>query len=294
MSTPTRTVGLLHAGEMGASLAAVLRRRGSTVLTTVAGRSEATAQRARQQGLIIVDNLADLIRRADVVFSLVLPAAAEQMAQSYCEMASLAPAGAIFVDVNSIGPETVGAMADRLQSVGVDFVDGAINGLAKNLPVSGTLFLSGKRAADVGALFGDAVRVRLLGGRIGSASAMKMLLGGMSKGICALYLELALLAQRRDMLPQMIEATAQIYPGVWALIERMLPTYAQHAGRRRDEMQHLCETILASGQEPCVIDAVQRLHETLAHESLGAADGVCELIQRLARNEFLAGALQRK
>jgi hypothetical protein len=44
----------------------------------------------------------------------------------------------------------------------------------------------------------------------------------------------------------------------------MLPTYAQHAGRRVTEMRELATTMSESGLEPCVVAAVGRLHEQLA------------------------------
>ena len=75
-------------------------------------------------------------------------------------------------------------------------MDGAINGLAKNLTSSATMFLSGPRASEVADLFGQHVRVRLLGHEFGRASAMKMLLSGLSKGVCALFAETALTAAR--------------------------------------------------------------------------------------------------
>jgi hypothetical protein len=93
---------------------------------------------------------------------------------------------------------------------------------------------------------------------------MKMLLGGVSKGVCALFLELALVAQTRGMLSDMLAECSRIYPGIQALVDRMLPTYAQHAGRRAEEMSELLATATAGGLEPCLLDAVSRMHELMA------------------------------
>src|SRR5438309_2316712 len=46
--TPAKTIGILYPGEMGASLAALLRGRGHRVVTTLAGRGERTAGRCRE------------------------------------------------------------------------------------------------------------------------------------------------------------------------------------------------------------------------------------------------------
>jgi 3-hydroxyisobutyrate dehydrogenase-like beta-hydroxyacid dehydrogenase len=293
MTDRITTVGVLHVGEMGAAVAAVLRSRGARVVTTVAGRSQRTAGRCREAGVEVLDSLADVVRVSDVVMSLVPPASAEQLVNEYCEHAHVAPAGAVYVEMNSIGPELCAILGEKVERAGCSFVDAAINGLAKNLTTSGTLFLSGPGSEQVAALFGGAVRTRMLGEEIGRASAMKMLLAGVSKGVCALFVELGLAAQRREMLTEMLEASSQIYPGIMQLIDRMLPTYALHAPRRAMEMNELQETLRAADLEPCVVDAVRRLHESLAEESFDTpAEGngwtVASLIQHLQRRDFLA------
>lgn len=300
MSAAAPTIGLLYPGEMGAALTAVLRGRGLRVLTTMMGRSPETAERCRRVGIEVLPALEDVIRHSDVVISVVVPAAAETVAIDYCRLAHLAPATALYVDANSIGPEQVTALGAQLKQAGRNFVDAAVNGLAKNLTTSGTLFLSGERAGEVAGLFAPAVQVRELGDEIGRASAMKMLLGGLSKGVCALFAELALLAERREMLDEMIEESSRIYPGLMQLVERMLPTYAQHAGRRATEMSEVDQTERATGMQPCVIDAVRQLHEELATikaTAIKAADAhgcdvgcdVATFIRRLADEGVLGG-----
>ena len=91
-------------------------------------------------------------------------------------------------------------------------MDAAVNGLAHNAASSGTLFLSGPRAAEVARLFAGTMRVQELGSEPGSASAMKMLLGGLSKGLCALFLELALLAREQGMLGRCWRRAAESTP----------------------------------------------------------------------------------
>ena len=291
MSGRFETVGVLYPGEMGAALSALLRRRGTPVVTTLRGRSEATARRCAESGAVVVASLAEVVRASDVVISLVVPSAAEQVARDYSELASLAPAGAIFVDANSIGPEKAAAMAARVESAGRSFVDSSINGLAKNLASSGTLYLSGARAAEVERLFDGLMRVRVLGAEAGRASAMKMLLGGLSKGVCALFTELALLAERQGMLEEMIEAVSSTYGGVAALAERMLPTYDRHAERRLTEMNELEATARAAGMSPAVIEAVCRLHAALARAMPTGAAGA-DRINGVAAGRNLASSVR--
>ena len=285
------TVGVLYAGELGASVGALLRGRGVRVVTTAEARSAATVRRAREAGMIMLDGVAAVVREADIVMSVVPPAAVEEVAAAYCNHAHLAPAGGLYVDVNSIGPELATTIAAKIEGCGHHFIDAAINGLAKNLASGGTLYLSGRRASDLARVFEGAMRVRVLGDIPGKASAMKMLLSGLSKGVCALVTELALLAESQRMLPEMIEAMAQIYPGIWALVERMFPTYPKHAARRADEMRELEQTAQGAGLEPCVISTVARLHEILADASLENMPGdgwtVAALVRQLAAQRVL-------
>ena len=264
MSTTTPTVGILYPGEMGAAVAAMLHSRGVAVATTVQGRSAATANLARTSGAVLLDSFQEVVRGSDVLISLVVPSAAEQVAAEYCAAARLAPRGAIYVDANSISPERAGRIAEPIEAAGRSFVDASINGLAKNLASSGTLFLSGRRAGEVARLFEGATRVKLLGDEVGRASAMKMLLGGLSKGLCALLAELAVLAHEQGMLDEMLEAVGRTYGGVAAVAERMLPTYARHAERRHTEMSELAATARDAGVTPRVIEGVLRFHEALA------------------------------
>jgi 3-hydroxyisobutyrate dehydrogenase-like beta-hydroxyacid dehydrogenase len=284
------TVGLLYPGEMGASFGRVLTAQGHRVITALAARSGRTQRLSREAGIVCLNSLAELADESDVIVSLVSPAAAGQVAGDFCTVAKRSRPGALYVDANSIGPELKLAIAGQLANVSVDFVDGAINGLAKNLTSGGTLFLSGARAGDVAALVGKAMRVSVLGDQVGQAATMKMLLGGLSKGLCALFLELAVMAQRREMLPQMLEACGKIYPGVTTVIDRMLPTYALHAERRATEMRELDRTSRETAMEPCVIDAIRQLHDGLAQIAFNAADGstVTSLIERVVAEGLLA------
>jgi hypothetical protein len=135
--------------------------------------------------------------------------------------------------------------------------------------------------------------VVVLGEVVGRASGMKMLLSGVSKGICGLFVELAVAAERQGMLAEFSEATARIYPGIWALVERMVPTYPAHAGRRATEMAELERTVRAAGQTPVVLDGVREVHQMLAGAGLedtphGGGWTVASVVKELAANGFLA------
>jgi 3-hydroxyisobutyrate dehydrogenase-like beta-hydroxyacid dehydrogenase len=157
------------------------------------------------------------------------------------------------VDLNSVSPETVRRVEAVLAPAGVGFVDGAVHGLASQLPACGTLYLSGPAAPAVAACFGPLLRVRVLGAEVGQASAFKMMISGLAKGTVALVVEMSLAARRAGLLDDLLACYRDAYPGIMALAERMLPTYPQHAARRADELAEVEHTLATLGVEPRMV-----------------------------------------
>ena len=150
-------------------------------------------------------------------------------------------------------------MAEEFERAGVGFVDATVQGPAARLAERGTLFLSGEGAGEVARAFGNRMRVVVLEGPAGSASRLKMLLGGLAKGVAALYLEVAVSAAAFGLLDEVNEAARTQWPGVLELAERMLPTFPRHSGRRVDELRAVERTIEGHGLCPEVIPGARRL-----------------------------------
>jgi 3-hydroxyisobutyrate dehydrogenase-like beta-hydroxyacid dehydrogenase len=198
-------VGLLHPGEMGAAIGAVLRERGIEVLWASDGRGEATASRAEAAGLIDAGTVAELARRSSVVLSVCPPHAAADVA------ASVGDFRGVFVDANAISP----AATRRIAATFERFVDGGIVGGPPSSSDGPRLYVSGADAAAVRDLFaGTPVDARILSGEIGDASALKMVYAAWTKGTAALLLAIrevarhegvdeALLAEWRESIPEL-------------------------------------------------------------------------------------------
>ena len=69
-------IGLLHPGEMGASIGAVLHQTGHQVFYLASGRSVASRERADKAGLQDAGSLTALLEQVEVVFSVCPPSAA--------------------------------------------------------------------------------------------------------------------------------------------------------------------------------------------------------------------------
>lgn len=303
MTSPSNgdeTIGILYAGEMGTAVGRLLLHGGFSVITVVEGRSDRTRTAAEQARLPVAASLIELARRADLVLSLVPPSAALQVAQQYRDALprhkrpdSARRRPPRYVDLNSIAPETACAIDLLFRDTPVEFADGAIHGLAVNLPQRGTFYLSGAAAPVVARTLARVFRVKVLSDTIGSASALRMLISAMTKGIIALFLEAAVTARRAGLLDELLLCYAQTYPGVMAVVDRTLPTYPRHAARRADEMSQAAQMQRRLGLEPRLVTATQALIEAFARLELSdtapgeAVWSVPEVIEAAFARELL-------
>ncbi len=177
------TLGILHPGAMGATIAAAAKPNVPHVLWASAGRSGASVKRAQAHGLEDAGTVAELVRRSDLIVSVCPPHAAEDVA---AEVAALEFRG-VFVDANAVAPARGHTMAARIAQGGGRFVDGGIIGGPVSRPGTTRLYLSGDGAADVAACFaGGPLSALVLEGGVGAASALKMAYAAQTKGYTAL------------------------------------------------------------------------------------------------------------
>jgi 3-hydroxyisobutyrate dehydrogenase-like beta-hydroxyacid dehydrogenase len=258
------TIGILYPGEMGSSFGKLLCEAGFRVITTVEGRSPRTHRLCHEGGLSVVASLGEVLERSDVVISLVSPGAALSVARDVAANIGGSSRSLLYIDANSVSPMTVTRISEVLCHGTIDFIDASIFGLASQLRQRGTLYLSGFRAKELSCQFEPIMRVKVVGDTLGQASALKMIVSGIPKGLPALFLETMLFAQEMHLLNEAIEACDEIYPSIMEVIRRMLPTYPQHAGRRCEELWQVEETMLMSGLTPRILRAVREVTSALA------------------------------
>jgi 3-hydroxyisobutyrate dehydrogenase-like beta-hydroxyacid dehydrogenase len=286
------TIGILYPGEMGSSLGKLLREFGFCVVATVEGRSARSHRLCREAGLIVVDSLDEVLNRSDVLISLVSPAAALSVARDVAAHRNGSSQSLLYIDANSISPMTVAQISEVLAAAAIDFVDASIFGLASQLRQRGTLYLSGTRAKELSARFEPILRVKVVGDMPGQASALKMIVSGIPKGLSGLFIETMLFAQEMHLLNEAVEACDEIYPSIMEVIRRMLPTYPQHAARRCEELQEVEESMLIGGLTPRIVRAVREVTSALADAGWPDHDhqqwAIAELIEEIQKQ----GALQ--
>ena len=287
-----RTIGILYPGEMGSTFAKLLAGNGFRVVTTLAGRSSRTEHLCHDTGLGVLDSIDQVLNCSDIVISFVPPGAALQVAENVAVLVKDQSRRLLYVDANSISPVTAVKISELLRLEHVDFVDASIRGLASQIGQAGVLYLSGARAEELSHQFGSVMRVKVVGDAPGQASALKMVLSGLPKGLIGLFSETMLFAREMRLLDEAMEICEEFYPGVMEVVTRMLPTYPQHAARRSEELQQLEETTLLNGVAPRVIGAVREVTSSLAEVDWPKNTdyhkwAITELIEEIYRDHIL-------
>src|SRR2546429_4555 len=127
------TIGLLHPGEMGASVGAAARANGARVLWASEGRGGETAARAAAAQLEDAGTLRKVVAASDVILSVCPPHAARDVA------AAVAAAGfrGLYVDANAVAPATSREVAAIAERAGATYVDGGLIGPPPDKPGAG-------------------------------------------------------------------------------------------------------------------------------------------------------------
>jgi len=257
-------IGILYPGEMGSNLGKLLRDGGLRVVTTLEGRSPRTRQLCRIAGLDVLGSVGEVLDQSDFVISLVIPSSAVQVARQVAAITNHAGRRLVYVDANSISPTAVNEITQMLRDSPVDFIDAAIHGRATHLRDRAVLYLSGPRAVDLASRLEPFLRVNIVGPVLGQASALKMVLTVMSKGLVGLFVEAMIFARCLQFSDEAIEGCRFFYPGVMEAIGRILPSYPQHAPRRAEELWEIGQVMLQMGLNPQVVRGVQKTVGALA------------------------------
>jgi len=235
-----RTIGVIHPGAMGVTVATSARDSGSRVLCTSEGRSSDTVARAGEAELVVVATLAQVVSESEVLVSVCPPSAALSLAET---VAGLGFEGT-YVDANAVSPQTARAISELFG----DFVDGGIVGPPALKPGTTRLFLSGSNAAEIGQVFKDSnLEPVVLDAAPGAASALKMCYAAWTKGTSAMLLAIRALAQSEGVDEALVGEWARSQPALVDRAERMAPVVSAKAWRFSGEMIEIANTFEAAG-----------------------------------------------
>lgn len=189
---------------------------------------------------------ADAVQNCLVILSLVTADQAVEAARTSAQ--SIAP-GALYLDLNSVAPDTKREAAQAIEAAGGHYIDVAIMAPVNPARLAVPLLVSGEKAEQGAELLRELgfTNVRAVGSVIGQASAIKMIRSIMVKGIEALTAEMMLGAEAAGVAQEVL---ASLGDGWADKAEYNLERMRTHGLRRAAEMEEVAKTLASLGVEP--------------------------------------------
>jgi hypothetical protein len=262
---PRPVVGVLHPGAMGAALGSALKARAGVVVWAAAGRSQATSKRAELADLTAVPDIAALARRSHLVVSICPPHTALQVAEQVAAGLAGRPLAdrPLYLEANAVAPATVRRIGELLGTENV--VDGAVIGPPAWQHGQSVLWLSGPRAGAVAEMFeGSPFEARVLGDRLGPASALKACFALQSKALPTVWLQVAAAAARAGVAESLREQLARTGVDLDERVASVTAKAGEKAWRWAGEMDEAAEAMAELGLPDGFSRAAAQMYRRLA------------------------------
>lgn len=232
------SVAIVSPGAMGAALGRRLASRGAMVSTLLEGRSPASAQRAAAAGM--TPRSIEQIGDCDLLLSVTPPDAALPLARALAPHLDRRRPRLAYVDCNAIAPRTAVEIEKVLSGVGAAFVDAALVGGPPDPDgFSPALYASGPEARRLASLVPLGLDVRILAAPVGAASALKMALAAVAKGLTGVFTLGLLAAAEARVAEPFLAHLGETRPDVLVWGRAQLPKLDAKAGRWVEEMRIL-------------------------------------------------------
>jgi 3-hydroxyisobutyrate dehydrogenase-like beta-hydroxyacid dehydrogenase len=240
----THTIGLLHPGDMGATVGAAARLNEVQVVWASDGRGPRTRSRAEEARLTDVGSLPALVEHSRVILSVCPPHAATELARAVAEQHF----SGVYVDANAVSPATSRDVRQIVEAAGASFVDGGIIGPPALKPGTTRLYLSGAESAQVVACFRRGpLEACVLDGPPGAASALKVTYAAYTKGTAALLIAIRTLAMHEGVDAALIREWEQSQAELPGHSAGAVRANARKAWRFSGEMEEIADTFAAAG-----------------------------------------------
>ncbi len=260
-------IGLLHPGEMGAGIGAMLVRAGHTVNWASSGRSPASVARAEAAGLIDLGTVEALTRNCGIIMSVCPPAHAVDVA------GQVAGFDGLYIDANAIAPATALQVANVIEAGGGRSVDGGIIGGPPTQTLETDLYLSGPSAHRASQVFaGTTVVAHVLAGDRTAASAIKMCFAAWTKGTTALLLDVRALAVSLGIEGPLLEAWQRSVPELGPRSLSAARSAATKGWRWEGEMDEIAATFRSAGLPDGFHRAAAQLYGRVGRDEEAGAD----------------------
>ena len=193
---------------------------------------------------------------ASVVISAVTAASARLVAEG---AASFLKPGQLFLDVNSVSPDTKRLSAAAVERSGAHYVEAAVMAAVAPYGLKVPILLGGRHAGALKDILAPAgMALDVAAAEIGKASATKMCRSIMMKGLEALAVECLYAARHYGVEDAVIASLHKTYPGMdWEKLGGYwLGRVIEHGRRRAAEMRESAATVAEAGLAPLMAEAI--------------------------------------
>ena len=273
----TTTIAVIAPGMMGAAIGARLTANGARVITLLEGRSADTVMRAEAAGMAGAD-MTD-IASADMILSVLPPGDAMALAQKLSPILTESSNKPHYADLNAVNPDTAVEIGKVIDATGCRYIDGGIiGGPPKDGYAGPVIYVSGPDASAARLLNELGLNCRELDAIIGTASALKMCYGGITKGVTAIATTMALAASRAGISEALRDELMTSQGTLFKSLQRSVPDMFGKAYRWVAEMEEI-STFVGARAEGDIHKAIAGLYDRLAKDYEGQRKEIDALAQ---------------
>jgi len=238
MSKPV--IAVIAQGTMGSGVGARLSEKGVDVVTSLTGRSGASAARAKAAGMRDVPD--DVIVGSEIVLSILPPSEALPLAERLAPHLRAAKKKPLYIDCNAVSSEMAKRIGDVIAATGSPFADGGIIGGAPRAGYDGPgIYIAAAPPGSLDPLVRGGLSIKPLAGPIGAASALKMSYAAISKGLTAIASASILAAAKYGASDALFAELGLSQKAVLGAITRSVPEMHSKAYRFVGEMEEIAE-----------------------------------------------------
>lgn len=262
------TVGILSPGDMGHTVGQRLREHGLRVIAHLGDRSDRTRQLADKACIEEVPSYEALVKEADIILSILVPAQAGDAAQMVASALNRTGAEVLFADCNAIAPQTTRSIGIVVEEAGGHFVDASIIGPPPRRDGTTRFYASGTHAEKLARLNEFGLDVPVVSERVGDASAVKMCYAGLTKGLTALCTELLVAAEALGVRSALFDEYRTSQAAMLQRMEGGLPGMPPKSRRWVGEMEEIAATMASVGLTPKFHEAAAEMYRFVGGTSL--------------------------
>ncbi len=269
-ASPINQIALIGFGEVGGIFGKDLAAAGLTVsaydiLFDAEQLRSPMLAKAKSANVRACDSLKEAVRDAELVISAVTASSALEVARSAAPFLS---DDQIYLDINSVSPETKREIASAVNKSPANFIEAAVMAPVSPQRLKVPMLIGGANAAAVASrLQATGLSVKPVSDRVGVASAIKMCRSVIIKGLEAITVESMLTARRYGAEKHVLASLAATYPSMgWdgPLPDYLISRVAEHGKRRAAEMREAAQAVADAGLEPLTALATAQRQDWLA------------------------------